>query len=216
MKGLSLITDFGCKSNCKYCIWKSNENNKRVQNIDAQLDTLKNILYKGRYQKFSISGGGDPLNNFYLNYQFWKRINWMSFLYNVKYDIHTSYENYFYHRIWFGDALNKFVFHATPKRNPINIFKKTIENQIKLRICYVITDDINIEFLSKMEEFVNKNKEFLQLGYREYVGDVYKPRKEVDDFCKSVEERVPTGKYIYQNDYNTYIMPDGTITEKFL
>ena len=93
-KQISVITNFGCKQNCKYCIWKTYILNKIYQeNLeDKQLQVLKTYL-ENNYDsfKFTISGGGDPLNNIDDHEKFYNNIFNLCYKFNKKVDIHTSY-----------------------------------------------------------------------------------------------------------------------------
>lgn len=226
-KGLSVITNFGCKSNCEYCIWKNTINYIKYQfynHIHAQLFSLKSFLIQHPdIEKFSLSGGGDPLNLTTTSLNFYKNLNNICYELNKKYDIHTSYfindiEKFL--NVTNSDTfLRKIVYHASLDRIPEPIllkeFKK-LEKNFDLRIVYVITDSLTIEYLNQVEEILKNNFKNIQLSYREYVGTKYLPSKHVKEFCKNVSKRLKNSRFIEQNDYNYYIMPDGSITEKFL
>lgn len=58
---LSILTNFGCKFNCSFCISNSqlSKNTYRFKLQDAR--DIKKLLNSGKYSRLSISGGGDPL-----------------------------------------------------------------------------------------------------------------------------------------------------------
>lgn len=220
-KGLSLITNFGCKTNCEYCIWKDHIFNSINQNIFTCLYVLNNEIKKEKIEKFSISGGGDPFNNVSSNIQFWNEINKICKENNVKVDIHSSYLNFKkdfikYNNIYqeLKSNTNRIVLHLSVERYDENkIFD--ISREFKLRINFVVTNKLSLTFLNKVEEYSKKLN--IQLAYRELMfNESIKPTEELSEFCKSIHKRYKNGRYVYQNDYNRYIMPNGKLYENFL
>lgn len=226
MKGLSIITNFGCKSDCHYCIWKSSTNHNlyKYYNINGQLNALTNFLLEHpELDKFSLSGGGDPLNVTLDSLAFYDRLNAICFKYDKKYDIHTSYSvkdiQKFLQLTSSRPFLRKIVYHASSCRIPFpNMLKqfKELERFFSLRFVYVITDSLSLEYLIKAEDIIQNYFNGAQLSYREYVGTQFTPTEEIKEFCKNVTNRMENSRFIEQNDYNYYIMPDGSIAEKFL
>lgn len=223
-KQISVITNFGCKQNCKYCIWKTYNLNKIYQeNLeDKQLQVLKTYL-ENNYNsfKFTISGGGDPLNNIDDHEKFYNNIFNLCYKFNKKVDIHTSY-NYpsiqmFLNKYFFkNNYINRIILHRNMNNSNLIDLKNIYNIHNKLRIVYVITSDISISFLKFIERIIQNKYPDIQLSYREYVGNKFTPSKELTNFCKSIDQRYQNGKYIYQKDYNMYIMPNGNVTETFL
>lgn len=61
-KNISIITNFGCRAKCWYCIWKGHPYEK-VQ-LETDWNKLEQFLYQNRDKgKVSVSGGGDCLYN---------------------------------------------------------------------------------------------------------------------------------------------------------
>lgn len=188
--GFSIITDFGCKRNCPYCIWKTV--GKNSQNIDIKefCDKIENKISSLKKKKFSISGGGDPLNrtsqNFEIYSYFWMNIVSLCKKYKKKIDIHTSYiedsdsrwidgynmpsrqETHYFDSIFYEIApyLNRMVFHCSPSRFTLKekeTLKKYSElNKFKIRINFVISNEMS------------------HWSEQQYL-DFY---KSVEDFCK--------------------------------
>ena len=84
---ISIITNFGCNKKCWYCIWKNHKLNN-YKKIDYS--KLEDFLVKNKsFGKVSLSGGGDPLYNYFNNITFWKFIINITKRLNLKLDIHT-------------------------------------------------------------------------------------------------------------------------------
>ena len=58
---LSIITNFGCPYSCEFCISHSqnSKNNYKFKLKDAR--DIRKLIKSGKYNRLSISGGGDPL-----------------------------------------------------------------------------------------------------------------------------------------------------------
>ena len=89
-KYLSIISDLGCHYKCPYCIVK--KNNLKIPSTTVEgLNNLKKEFDKNKCNIISISGGGDPLFNWY------KHTNWYDKLFsicgdsNIPIETHTSY-----------------------------------------------------------------------------------------------------------------------------
>lgn len=229
IKGYSIITDFGCKNICKYCIWKHNKirNNKYPHFLNSIESFIKSI--PNNISKFSISGGGDPLNNFEKNKNFWNLINTLCIKYNKKIDIHTSYIDFFnFDHKYFKNILNKFIFHGNVQLNLKetflykNVYKLNdilkFKDYYDIRIVYVLDSNIDsFEALHRFETFCYVNN--IQIAYRELVNITKDERlnikEDINSFCINVQERYNLGRYVNQNDYNLYLMPDGKVYDKF-
>lgn len=199
-KGYSIITAFGCKTGCSYCIWKQAHSNEKLHGKNW-LNSVKAFL-KIASSKVSISGGGDPLNNWEKYQNFWNLV----FNSGKLIDIHTSYTNWDFLPF---EKIHRMVFHSNFEENYKEILK--YKNKVKLRVNFVIEPESNIEILKKAE----KNLQDIQLSYREYVGSK-SVDKNILKFCKAVQDRKENGKWIQQADYNIYLFPDGSIRETYL
>lgn len=224
-KGISLITDFGCLSSCPYCIWRNHK--KYRHNPENQIKTFLGLISSGNrtLRKFSLSGGGDPLNLHPDRKGFYDAIHKICKKHGLVYDIHTSYSvekilEFFEMFPEAAEHLHRIVFHASRERIPfvssLSRFKELL-GRTRLRIVYVVSEELDLPYLREIEESLSRDfPEDVQLSYRELVGERFRASEEVQSFCETVSERRKTGKYINQKDYNVYIMPDGTTTETFL
>jgi hypothetical protein len=156
---------------------------------------------------FSVSGGGDPLNNVEEHSKFWDVLNFLSDARGIKYDIHTSYDNVNFNRF---TRLNKVVYHIT---DPKRIVLPDWTAYVRTRVVLVIDSNVTLSALENLE-----NQKPLQLSYRELVTDDVnmKPNSVVLAHAKKVGQRMKGGMFINQKDYNTYLFPDGSIKRKFL
>ena len=86
---ISIITNFGCQTNCWYCIWK----NHPLKNIQSEIDWEKLERFLLKYKdkgKVSVSGGGDCLYNYTLYKEsFWNKFISLCNKNNIKIDIHS-------------------------------------------------------------------------------------------------------------------------------
>lgn len=219
MKGYSIITNFGCKTSCPYCIWKNHAlNGYSIKSFDF-LKSVKQFIKSKKMNKFSVSGGGDPLNDFEYHLDFWKLLIDS----NKQFDIHTSYIEFdnFQHKL-FGNSINRIIFHTTTDKLSSqfwDIFRFSL--LYKIRVNFVVTSELNIYIAEKFEKFASNHN--IQVSYREHISiNEFDPLKLsstqtfISDFCKNVNNRYVNGKYVYQNDYNIYLMPDGNVYNKFL
>ena len=224
-KKIAVITNFGCKTNCKYCIWKNHNLYDKYKNYDLKLSTekqiesLNNIFNNGyNINRFVISGGGDPLNNPRDQYisTFYKKIFSLCKQYDKIIDISTSYS---YRNIMqfisdfyiVKDYINYILLHRNINNTNLIDIKKIYKIHNKIRIMYVITNDIDIKFLKFIERYISDNLINVQLTYKKYIGDLYSPDPEVLTFAQNVHNRIKNGKFIYDENYHQCILPDGSI-----
>lgn len=208
MKGLSIITNFGCTTNCPYCIWKNHKLNNKTSD-DLIINKLNDFISTN---KISLSGGGDPLNEPEKHEKFWKNLINICQTKNTKIDIHTSYSNHIkiINKIFNKQLINRIVIHSSLDR-----FYKQIDKigNFKYRFNFVVTNELDISKLIKIEKILKDRH--IQLAYRELVSDCC-VNQNISTFCKSISERYDLGRYVNQNDYNVYLMPNGQITDNFL
>lgn len=217
-KGYSIITNFGCDVRCSYCIWKYHKL-KNIKTVDFQKDIIYDFLKSipNDIEKFSISGGGDPFFNYKNNKYWWDEIIIASEKYDKVFDIHTSKPEEFFKQnmnkdLLFLNKLNKIVIHTSKERwNPL-LYQLFISNGINVRLNFVVNKSLSFDFIKTVENFCLKNG--LQLAYRELVkNDNDNPLPIIDNYCKNKNHNLI--KYIFQNDYNIYLMPDGKVYDKF-
>lgn len=229
MKGLSIITNFGCPVGCEYCIWK---NHSLASVTGADIRALPSMLENEFHniEKFSISGGGDPLFCFDANIKFWDEVTDIAKFYQKKIDIHTTMpeiittsEQYSGMDERFDNVLNRLVIHIpTTGPNAVTSFydyfkqrKSVINSKYKLRFNIVITSKISEKKLDIFERYIKDLNKDIQIGYRELVGhDDLKPWQNLTNYAQEIEYgRYNLGRYVKQDDYNAYLWPNGNVSE---
>lgn len=212
-KGISIITSFGCPYDCWYCIMRNHSLFKYNKPFD--LKKLEKFLRDNKdASELSISGGGDPLNNFTIHKSFYYDFLFQAVdkvgMKNIDgIDIHT--------RIPLVDAnfwkhINRCVFSIDFKKGKINneYFIRWIYNNnlCKLRLFHCVlptTTDDDIEYLIKVSKELNCQVSIKQLhGYDD------KGRFE------HISKKYPELFKVYDKNYLIYYMPDNTITDTFV
>jgi hypothetical protein len=194
---LSIITVFGCRFNCPYCIWK--QEGRAYDPYFYDRARWLSSFYQNVNETFSISGGGDPLEDFNLHERFWGRIEAICESRKIQYDIHTSF--HMMSKVHFKN-IRKLVVHV---RN------QDFQAIFADRVVMVVNKELTIEGMKLFEH----NHPYVELSYREVVGDEFKPSDNVLAFAQSIQERRYNGRFIRQDDYNHYLFPDGDIRTVF-
>lgn len=212
-KGKSIITNFGCYFNCAYCIMKSNKIDKSlfIQNTDLQLNNLKDFI--GESKKISVSGGGDPFYKYVENNSdsrnFWDRLLKLKQTLHFKIDVHTRITLY---NIQLLQKINKYVLsidNLTP--NVINFITKA-QCFTKIRLIKVIDDKTTLDEIDSIYNFC-KNKR-IELSFKECV-EIHTN----NELFLTIKNKFKNDKNVFiidYNDYNVYLMPNGSIKYKFL
>ncbi len=208
-KDLSIITNFGCSRKCYYCIWKSHSLKKVREKTNWGI--LEKILKEYNREKISISGGGDPLFCLKDNLKWYRKLFGITGKYGIKVDIHTALltKNEF---ILYN--INKYVFHSSWER--FDQEKEVIEDiarKKKFRINFVLTDEYAEEDIMKYIKFCQERN--IQLSFRELVGNRKCKHRGIKDLLAKMDNRNGI-KYIKQDDYNIYFMPDNKLYDKFI
>lgn len=202
-KNISIITNFGCYSNCWYDVWK----NHPLKDVNEPTDwkKLKQFLEENKDKgKFSVSGGGDCLYNYNDHYIWWKNLFRLANELGLKVDVHSR------ERLWltfFWKKVNKCVFSSDdPFEN--KVYLNWIRKLTKLRITHVVTKDTTDEMI---EEYLRFQKAInCQFTIKQLVGFNDNNR------YNEIREKYPEIFYLNSGDYNVYFMPDNSIQEKFL
>lgn len=201
---ISIITNFGCRANCWYCIWKGH----KLEHINEPMDwnKLYNFLLNHKDKgKVSISGGGDCLYKFEDHINWWKELFVLTDQFNMLVDIHTKEK--FVHGFWWKRYINKCVFSSDKLEND-KTYLKYLSRLTKVRITHLVTADTTFEMI---DEYLKFQKEIeCQFTIKELVN--YDDR----GMYKKIKEKYSDIYYLDAGDYNIYYMPDNTITDSFL
>jgi hypothetical protein len=90
-KGFTIITNFGCGNNCKYCITKHHPILQNATTDKAKIDWkyLEQCISESDAPTVNLSGGGDPFFDWQNNMDFYIHVYNLTDKYNKKLDIHT-------------------------------------------------------------------------------------------------------------------------------
>lgn len=213
---LSIITNFGCDFRCPYCIWRNNSDNHSkypVITSNPLNDTeFKKLLLENKTDVISLSGGGDPLYRFSeqnsVSRQFLNDLDKM----NIKYDIHSMNTKELINAINTYNNIHKVVVHIRLKQlnlDYIKLIEIAKSKNVQVRFALVL-DGVSDTDIAMLEEIFRD----VQFSLRRHV--TKDGISEVSDYAKTINERNPLHMFIEQKDYNTYLMPDNTITTEFL
>lgn len=215
MRGFSIITNFGCDTNCPYCVWKGHP----LENChdETDFDKLGYMLSFFPQEKVSVSGGGDPLYNMRDHMRWWLELAMLCHRYNKLLDVHTSQlldENQFccYPK---RSIFNKYVLHLTSDRFHQLFEQGTFANfPTKLRLVFVVNNQLS---LFDAKRIVTKVQEIgCELSFREHYPN--SPSLELKNVAieNYVQElKNDKVKFVWQGDYNLYYMPDNKVYTDF-
>lgn len=200
---ISIITNFGCKANCWYCIWKGHE----LQYINDPTNWQKLTQFLQQYKdkgKVSVSGGGDCL------YKYDRHVGWWNNLFdttadlNMKVDVHTR-EKFLVTGFW--QAINRCVFSSDNLKDDIG-YLRWLSQHVKLRITHLITAATDFSLIDEYLKF--QTEVGCQFTIKELVG--------YDDTgnYQRIRECYPEIYHLDTGDYNIYYMPDNTVRTSFL
>jgi len=200
---LSIITNFGCDEGCLYCVWKKHLLENVKTTVESTDWTKLESLLRGE-KRISVSGGGDPLFQLDKNIDWWNRLFAITDAQGIDVDLHTAKIA----PVEFADKFAKYVWHITDL-SAVDKLSLMASYSVPLRMAIVASPEI-----TKAEYLALALLAFLRgasLSVRQLVVD-QKPVEIEADFLKTEKG----WKYIQQNDYNTYFMPDNNVYDVFL
>jgi len=203
-KNISVITNFGCRSNCWYCIWKGH----RLQYVNepTDWDKLEQFLIDNQNKgKVSVSGGGDCL------YKYDQHVNWWMKLFDITnnldilVDVHTREK--FTHQSFWKKHINRCVF-SSDNLNQDKEYLEYLSQLTKVRITHLVTADTTFETIKDYLGFQEKVN--CQFTIKELIG--------YDDngMYKKIRKKYKDIYHLDAGDYNIYYMPNNTIEYSFL
>jgi hypothetical protein len=202
-KNISIITNFGCRSNCWYCIWKGHE--LQYCNQPTDWDRLERFLachsHKG---KFSVSGGGDCLYNYDDHYEWWDKIFYLANKHNMLVDVHTREK---FHDSSFFRKINRCVF-SSDILSDCKEYIKWLSNYTEVRITHLVTGQTTLDVI---RDYINFTSAYnIQFTIKQLIGH--------NDYGRfdTIRKQFPNVYYLEEGDYNIYYMPDNSIRKSFL
>lgn len=201
---ISVITNFGCRADCWYCIWKGHA--LQYVNKPTNWFKLENFLIDYQYKgKVSVSGGGDCLYKFDEHKDWW--CNFFDITNNLKMlvDVHTR-EKFIGPYFWL-DYVHKCVFSCDCLAED-KIFLEYLSLLTKVRITHLVTANTTFKMIEEFLAF--QERICCQFTIKELVG--------FDDagMYKKIREKYPDIYHLDEGDYNIYYMPDNSIRTSFL
>ena len=200
---ISVITNFGCRAKCWYCIWKGHH----LENVSFETDWTKLTAFlvdneeKG---KVSVSGGGDCLYKYAKYKPWWDRFLEITRVLNMQVDVHTR-ERFENDKFWRN--INRCVFSSDKLLDDI-IYLTYLVKHTKIRITHLVTADTTDGMIEQYLTFQDKHN--CQFTIKELIGFDDKGR------YKEIREKYPDIFHLDEGDYNIYYMPDNNITDTFL
>jgi organic radical activating enzyme len=214
---LSILTNFGCLYSCEFCISSSqnSKNGYRFKLQDAR--DIRNLLKSGKYERLSISGGGDPLyiynKDIILLYKF---IIKNSDKFNIHLSFHTNFDE---PPIRIRKLLNRylinFVISVHKEDWDRKFFKWSEEGYYSknLRFAYVIGYNSNdLEIIESMLKYLPQDAKLtlkqLDGTILEEIPNIQKIRELIRDNQRCI--------ILESGEYNTYYnLKDNKIYDKF-
>jgi len=200
---ISVITNFGCQTDCWYCIWKVH----RLKDVALETDWEKLEKFLTQYKnkgKVSVSGGGDCLYRYDEYEDWWNKFFNICGQLDMLVDVHSRQV---FHNDDFWRKVNRVVVSSDFLVEDLEYFRYLSE-LTKMRIVHVVT-----EFST-----INGVQEYLDFQKESGCQFTIKPLSNYDDkgMFKKVRETFPDIYFLEEGDYNIYFMPDNTVTDCFM
>lgn len=194
-KYLSIITNFGCHYTCPYCVVKENGLQIPVTTIDGlnDLDITLNLL---PYTAVSVSGGGDPLHNYELHKDWYRKLLQILDKHNMPFEMHTSYIDTDFPM---GEC-DRVVYHI---RDISDISKIKRKGSEKVRVVMVAVEELTAMEYVMIALECEKSIEIDELSFRQMINNKYETMHYNHDFLM-YGHRKGWWYYIRQCDFNDY------------
>jgi len=201
---ISVITNFGCRADCWYCIWKGHP----LENINEETDweKLEDFLCSNRDKgKVSVSGGGDCLYKYDRYVGWWIKFFEITSHLNMLVDVHTR-EKFTKQSFW-RKHVHRCVFSSDNLSDDAD-YLRYLCTLTKIRITHLVTANTTFEMI---KQYLIFKEEFqCQFTIKELVGH------DDNGMYKKIREEFPSVYHLDEGDYNIYYMPDNSIRNSFL
>lgn len=200
---ISVITNFGCRANCWYCIWKGHKL-EHVQ-LDTDWKKLERFLTENSYKgKVSVSGGGDCLYRYDLYSSWWQKFFKITKKLKMLVDVHSR-EKFKNEEFW--KSINRCVF-SSDKLVEDEEYLDWLRRLVEVRIVHVVTKDTTNTSIDGYLDF--QRKAGCQFTAKQLVS--FNDNGRYEQLKASYSDIF----YLDAGDYNIYYMPDNSITETFI
>lgn len=202
-KGFTIITNFGCDCNCKYCITKHHPILQNAITDKSKIDWayLEKCISESDAPTVNLSGGGDPFYNWKENIDFYNKVYELAIKYGKKLDIHTRIipEDM--------DLISKFrkialSIEANDEKavEKLRVMLPEIEKTTKVRVINVLNERMTKEdcltYIQKMQSIGVK-----QITFRQMFGN----RKAYENFIKIKDSiSLPGVMFLPDGEYHNY------------
>lgn len=201
---ISIITNFGCRANCWYCIWNGHELEK--VNKPTDWNKLESFLSDNKNKgKVSVSGGGDCLYKYDQHVGWWIKLFKITSSLNMLVDVHTR--EVFTHQSFWKKHINRCVF-SSDKLQKDKEYLMYLSKLTKIRITHLVTSETTLDMI---EEYLKFQKVIdCQFTIKQLIG--YSD----NGMYQKIRQTYPNIYHLDEGDYNIYYMPDNSIRDSFL
>ena len=213
MKGISVITNFGCPFDCPYCIWKGHP----LEHCHDETDwgKLDAFLRKGAERgcdHVSISGGGEPLFRFREHMTWWNRLMESAKAARLYVDIHTRMRPTYSDDAWdfIHSRIHRLVM-SSDRVEDVMPYADSDECPAPYRrVVHVVTEHDTMGTLRAYARACRTP--FVQFSFKKLHGS------EDNDLWEQARRSlsIPNICFIKDCDFNEYYMPNNMITGKFM
>jgi len=200
---ISVITNFGCRAKCWYCIWKGH----KLENVNppTNWDKLSYFLSLHRNKgKVSVSGGGDSLYQYNLHTAWWENFFSLAKQFELLVDVHTR-EKFKNDAFW--KKINRCVFSSDNLKDDATHLEY-LATLTKVRITHLVTANTTFELIDQYLAFQKKIN--CQFTVKELI------KYNDNEMYRKIRTKYPDIFHLDAGDYNIYYMPDNSIRNAFL
>ena len=220
-KGFSVITNFGCHKDCWYCIWKRHP--MHALKTETDFENLQRALAMvGLYQAankrqvtVSISGGGEPLNLFPHNREWFENFFRLAKMFDLYTSLHTGAWRRSYSS-WLMEKFDEYVLHFSFSEfyDSIEMLRE-MRMKIPIRLAFVLTSEWSCDQITHAVS-IAQHVLNCKISFRELWAVQDEVRPKVLELAKKVQSTYSQARYVTQADYNLYYMPDNRIYQSFM
>lgn len=178
----SIITDFGCKTGCEYCIWKKHslydeKHEKFMSSIfnEHYWEKIKFLFRNSK--KVDITGGGDPFCNFKSNVSklFYDRLTREIESSNVMISVHTSIITNIFgfmdQYVWHAPSFSSFC--SAKMQDSLMKIEGKDWLKIKKRVVVVVDEEFLKDVCSYKDQFISSMNIYtinnIQISFRQAI-----------------------------------------------
>lgn len=204
---ISIITDFGCRRSCPYCVWREHRLAGRAG--VAGWDDIEAALAASPCGSVPVSGGGDPL---YGDSRMWWR-EFLAMAGSAGKAVHVHTREIPPRSI--SGGLAKVVFSTEyVAQVPVSVLRDVASNGTAVRLAKVVLPDTSREEALRYLDIAGRHG--WQLTFKELVGDggpvARTPFRELEAELSGSYSGL---RFLAGGDYNDYLMPDGYVYTRF-